>query len=152
MRKVSRIAAGMLGAAGIVGSSFVTAPAAHAAPNGGCYTYYASPDPSKPRALMAVSPCIKKASKGVVAPFAKFTKNANWKTPKGCQIIITAVRAGDRKIMSRKAHPCPTAATNNKVFTAPSFRANSGQYTTFVLVTKQDELTQNARSPFLKMP
>ncbi|WNO72381.1 hypothetical protein [Streptomyces sp. AM8-1-1] len=145
------MAACILGAAGIAASTVATAPAAHAAANGGCWTYYASPDPRNPRAQMSVTPCIKKASAGVVAPSAKFTKNTHWKTPKGCQIIITAVRAGDRKIMSRKAHACPTAATTNKVFTAPTFRATSGQYTTFVLVTKQDELTQNARSQFLKM-
>ncbi|MDX3533003.1 hypothetical protein PV721_01165 [Streptomyces sp. MB09-01] len=152
MSKFTRTAAGILGAVGIVASSMILAPAAHAASGGGCWEYSEGYERST---YVNWSSCISAPKAGIGRPDAYVTLRAGHPA---CKIMIQVLRTGGSKVMSQKIYDCPSGAIRNKRFTAPDFKGDNATpgraYATYTTIfwTSSKTATMANKSPWLKLP
>ncbi|MGW3326877.1 hypothetical protein [Streptomyces virginiae] len=148
MSKIARATAGLLGAAGILASSLVFAPAANAASGGGCWQYSEGFGAS----YVDWKSCISAPRAGVGRPDAYVTLRAGHPA---CKIMLQTLETGGSRIMSQKIYDCPAGAVTNKHFTSPDFTGKAGKaygnYTT-IFWTSSHTATLANRSPWLKLP
>ncbi|MFB7863497.1 MULTISPECIES: hypothetical protein [unclassified Streptomyces] len=149
MSTFTRAAAGVLGAAGVLASSLVFAPAASAASGGGCWQYS---EGVVAGSYVDWKSCISSPRAGVGRPDAYVTLNPGHPP---CKIMLQTLETGGSRIMSQKIYDCPAGAIRNKHFTSPDFNGRAGKaygnYTT-IFWTSTHTATIANRSPWLKLP
>ncbi|MFD4903782.1 hypothetical protein [Kitasatospora purpeofusca] len=148
MSKFTRATAGILGAAAIMASSLIMAPAAHAASGGGCWEY----SEGLREDYVDWKSCISSPRSGVGRPDAYVTLRAGHPA---CKIQLQTLETGGSRIMSQKIYDCPAGAVRNMHFTSPDFTGRDGRaygnYTTIYWTSRHTATLAN-KSPWLKLP
>ncbi|MFD3700065.1 hypothetical protein ACFWUZ_28750 [Streptomyces sp. NPDC058646] len=150
--RLSRTAVGVLGAAGIVASSLITAPTAQAASGGGCAQYSEGYERAT---YVDWKSCLSAPRAGIGRPDAYVTLRSGHPA---CKIVVRVLRTGDSKVMSTKTYNCPSGGIRMQRFAAPDFRGDNAvpgrAYATYtsIMWTGSQTGTMPLKSPWLKLP